>query len=937
MAHSALTPDTGAESPPAAAFDRAALQTLLSAAPLGVAVLDIAGNFLEVNEALAAMNGVPASDHIGRHVRDVVPDLWPKTQETLERLKSGADEVIEFDITGTTPATGGRPRDWHESWHALKDDRGAIIGACAVVRDVTDLKRAEQQAWSSRERLVRLLQAMPEGVLAYDRNGVFLFANERAAQLVGLGSAEDLRGLRYEQILGGRQLFDEAGEPFDPMTSPLADVRAGVDQGSIVLRLRSSPGAEEQWLEVTSLRVPDRAGELDVVVVVVADITAQKRAERGLRESELQYRTIAESMPALVAVLAPDGKVIHVNARAREYVGVTREDLKTWSWEDVIHADDIAGNRAVIVDALSRGESVESEFRLRRADGQYRWHVWHANPVRNARGDLRMWIGVAVDVQEEKQAQDAVRQREEMYRGLAESMPALVCVIGPGGQVSYANARWQQFVGLTGQEIRNRGWTSAIHPEDMDRITSLWSSALASGHPFEQQFRLRRSNGEYRWHQLRAIPVRAPAGIVSWVGVAIDVDEQNRAIETLQFLADTAPLLSATMRSFDRTLESVVALCIPTMADFVDLYIPVGDGTLTRVRGGHPRRPVFVSDSLAEYEAPVAVQTCLRTPRSTLYPRIARRSIAYNIAGPEDGQALLDAGLRSAMVVPMALRGDHCAVLVLAAADRTYLAADAKLAELLAPRFALAIDNARLYHDATETQAMLQAALESRDEFLGLMSHELRTPTTTIYGGAKILRARHAFLSEEDHFQLLADIENESERLFHMIEDLLSLARLQHGVLAPVEPVLLQRLVHQTVDAFRYARPVRKVITYAEEDLAAAAGEPTYVEQVVRNLLSNADKYSPERELIEVRVYGEGEEAIVSILDRGPGVSPDDLERIFDRFYRAESTSRSVQGLGLGLTLCKRLVDAQRGRIWAELRDGGGLAVSFALPVCPDC
>jgi signal transduction histidine kinase len=239
--------------------------------------------------------------------------------------------------------------------------------------------------------------------------------------------------------------------------------------------------------------------------------------------------------------------------------------------------------------------------------------------------------------------------------------------------------------------------------------------------------------------------------------------------------------------------------------------------------------------------------------------------------------------------------------------------------------------------DMTERQRIqdeLRLASEAKDEFLGLMSHELRTPLSTIFGGVRLLRTREAFLDEETKSQLLADIEDESERLQRIVEDLLALARVQLGERAAVEPVLAQRLVERLVETFRKRNPERPIELEASEDIRPVAADPTYVEQVVRNLLTNAIKYSPPESPVEVRVEQNGAGEIkLRVLDRGSGLSQDDADQIFDRFYRAPSTAKAARGLGMGLTVSKRLVEALSGTIWATARTGGGLEVGFTLPI----
>jgi signal transduction histidine kinase len=241
--------------------------------------------------------------------------------------------------------------------------------------------------------------------------------------------------------------------------------------------------------------------------------------------------------------------------------------------------------------------------------------------------------------------------------------------------------------------------------------------------------------------------------------------------------------------------------------------------------------------------------------------------------------------------------------------------------------------HARLESESTNDR--LSKAIHVKDEFLGLMSHELRTPTTTLYGGTKVLR--HERLSDADRDALLEVMEKDAERLKRMIEDLLTLARINAGEQKQVGPVLLQRVVPEFVKDFK-GRTKRSgpVIVVAEPDLPPADATDGCLERVLDNLLNNADKYSPSSEPIAVFLKRNEGEIIVSVRDRGPGVAQNELTAIFEQFYRSGRTATSAGGTGLGLTVCRRLIESNGGRIWPELPPEGGLQVSFALPIAPE-
>src|SRR5207249_2941180 len=231
-------------------------------------------------------------------------------------------------------------------------------------------------------------------------------------------------------------------------------------------------------------------------------------------------------------------------------------------------------------------------------------------------------------------------------------------------------------------------------------------------------------------------------------------------------------------------------------------------------------------------------------------------------------------------------------------------------------------------HHDDELQA---AAL--RDAFIGVISHELRTPVTTIFGLARILRRRGTTLDPETRDQAIVDIEEEADRPTRLIEDLLILSRAEQGhVLVEAEPINLDRLISRIATTERDRHPNRRYVFRAPADLPLAAGETTYVEQVVRNLLSNAAKYSPSTTSIEITLEPGDDEVLVRVLDRGIGVDEETSARAFELFYRTAEASRIAGGAGIGLFVCRQLIEAMGGRAWMAPRAGGGAEVGFSLP-----
>jgi PAS domain S-box-containing protein len=225
-----------------------------------------------------------------------------------------------------------------------------------------------------------------------------------------------------------------------------------------------------------------------------------------------------------------------------------------------------------------------------------------------------------------------------------------------------------------------------------------------------------------------------------------------------------------------------------------------------------------------------------------------------------------------------------------------------------------------------------RAASQIREAFIGVLSHELRTPITTIYGGVKVLRRRGESLDEESRAAVLDDVDAEADRLFRLVEDLLVLTRAERGNLeVGDEPVQLPPIIDRAIAAARATWPGIGFKCDRSDRLPVVRGDDTYVEQVLRNLVGNAGKYSPPDTTVEVETTVVDGVVEVRILDQGPGIDEADAERLFELFFRASATAHAAPGAGIGLFVARRLVEAMNGKVWARPRPGGGSEFGFSL------
>ena len=228
------------------------------------------------------------------------------------------------------------------------------------------------------------------------------------------------------------------------------------------------------------------------------------------------------------------------------------------------------------------------------------------------------------------------------------------------------------------------------------------------------------------------------------------------------------------------------------------------------------------------------------------------------------------------------------------------------------------------------TEARQREAI--RDSFVGVLSHELRTPVTTIYAGSKVLaRASHT-LDEAARAGILEDIHSEAEHLHRLGEDVVALTRFGEGAVEiGTDPVLLQRVIPIVIRSEQGRWPGGEFEAVIEPDLPPVAGDMTYVEQVLRNLLSNAMKYGGPSAKVRVVAQPGEHEVVVRVLDRGPGFDPAEAARLFELYYRSPAVARTLSGSGIGLFVCARLIEAMGGQIWATNRPDGGAEFGFTL------
>jgi signal transduction histidine kinase len=333
------------------------------------------------------------------------------------------------------------------------------------------------------------------------------------------------------------------------------------------------------------------------------------------------------------------------------------------------------------------------------------------------------------------------------------------------------------------------------------------------------------------------------------------------------------------------------------------------------------------------------------TDRSILLPTVAEtpasaglltspEAVPWLIARGEDhGQLVRELGVRSLISVPLLARERTIGALTLIAAEsgRRYGPNDLALAEALAARAALAVDNARLYSEA-------QAAIRARDEFLSIASHELRTPVTGIKGYAQLLLRAHEHnrLESTRLTRSLHAIDDATNRLSTLTQDLLDVSRIRLGQLPlRLQEIELAELVRRVSYRFSDQLPSGlELIVDLQSPIPPVPGDADRLEQVISNLLENAIKYSPDGGAVTIELGCYGDEIMLSVRDTGIGLPGDAAETIFQPFGRAPNAAqRNLPGMGLGLYICRSIVERHGGRVTARSAgEGLGTTIEVTLP-----
>ena len=665
-------------------------------------------------------------------------------------------------------------------------------------------------------------------------------------------------------------------------------------------RVRSQHG-EYRWFRALASPVRNADAAITKWFGTSTDIQNIKTAEAALRDSEAHFRELADAMPQIVWTATPDGIPDYYNRRWYDYAGMTWDECKGRGGRRIVHPDDLQNSIDRWARSLTTGEAYEIEYRLKRADGVYRWHLGRAVPVFDSHHQIARWFGTGTDIEDYKQAEYEIRNlndslearvqlrtaelrdSEELFRSLIGGIKDYaILMLDPEGNVASWNSGAKRIQGYDSGEILGKHFSRFYTQEDTQRHhpEELLSIAAAQGQCEEEGWRVRRDGSRY-WASVLITALYDEAGRVrGFSKVTRDITERKRAGEQLQ----------QSETQFRALLESA--------PDAMLILDDQGHITLVNAQAerlfGYQRRELLGG----------ALERLIRDAGDGSEPKGRRKD------GSEFPVEVRSSPIRTA-------EGSWSASAVRDITDRVFVEE-----ELVAAR------------------ERAEEASRAKSAFLAAMSHEIRTPMNAILGMADMLWESRL---NTDQRQYVEVFRRAGSNLLTLINDILDLSKIEagHFELERVE-FDLGDVIDQIMELSGPKARTKGIALLSRLSpglVTGLIGDPTRLRQILINLLGNAIKFTDSGEIIlAVQNDNSGQPGRIAfaVHDTGIGIAPENLSVIFDDFTQADSsTTRRYGGTGLGLGISRRLVESMGGRLTAASSVGKGSTFRFTAQFMP--
>lgn len=702
------------------------------------------------------------------------------------------------------------------------------------------------------------------------------------------------------------------------------------------------------------------------------------------------FRLLADTVPTLCWMADAKGAIYWYNKRWHEYTGLMSGQTSSQDWQSAHDPKDCAHILEKWSQAIKTGEPFDMEVSLRGADGIYRLFLSHIVPSKDDNGKVTGWLGIKNDISDSRAADKALRDSEERFKTLAEVMPQMAFMANQKGDITYCNKRWHDY---TGSDQGALGWgqknKTLLHPEDFQRTIDTWNESLRTGKEYEIEHRLRRYDGNFRWHLSRAVAIKDGNGVIaSWIGTNTDIHEQKRQSQIQDFLLEATKELSKTLE-YKRTLEVIAELCVPAVADWCSVDLVSDKGGFEQVAVAHvdsekvemikefrSRNPID-PDNDAQ-----GVLSVVKTGKTAFSPYIDDKLLESSIEDSNTLKFMKDLQMHSIIVAPINIKGKPVGAITFVSSDSSdhYTENDLFMVEELASRVSLAITNALLFQEVqtelarsqqleqelTKEKTMLESRVMTRtrqleqtneglqskvarrreaetelqrsnqelQDFAYVASHDLQEPLRKIQAFSDILETEFGD-KLGDGAEYLKRMHAAATRMSKLIEDLLVFSHVTTKLPVPSEVDLNEIVVDVLSDLENRINRTQGRVEV--DDLPKVLAGSTHMRQLFQNLIANALKFHQEDIPPVVKVTcvtsrNGGDFAEIIVSDNGIGFDEKYADRIFGVFQRLHGRG-SYEGTGIGLAVCRKIVEQYNGTISAEGQTGKGSKFTINLPI----
>jgi PAS domain S-box-containing protein len=831
----------------------------------------------------------------------------------LRGLMSAVERLRQGDLTARAGPPGGS-REMTQLGHAFD------AMAAALEQREAGRREAEAQLQESERRYRRLVELSPEAILVRVGDEI-AFVNPAGAQMLGAADPARLVGQRFWDFIhsGSQNLARERLQQSDA-GQPAAHIE--------LIFQRLDQTTFEAEVSVSALTYRGKPA----TQVILRDITERKQVEAVLRESAERFRTMADNAPVLLWVAGPDGLCTFFNKPWLDFTGRTLEQEVGTGWTDGVHPDDYQRYLDAYIGTIQARQSFELEYRLRRADGTYRWLVSIGVPRFTPDDRLADYVGICLDITERHEAEEALRLSRDQFAIILQGAADGITAQDPAGRLRYANDA----------AARMFGYPSA------DALLAVpWSDVLQSFELFdeaEQPFPPDRlpgqlamqgvfkawatvclrpvAGGDEHWLTIKATPVFNEREQVELaVNFFQDITELKHAGVSQRLLAEAGRLLATPVDNAAR-LADVAHLAVPLLADWCAMDVAGEDGSLQRaaVAGTNSARAAMAGRHPFELDAPHGTSRVAQTGEPELYPFIPDSLLSAVARDDAHLHALRALDLKSAMVVPLIARGRPMGALTFVWVDsrRRYSRADLALAEELARRVALALDNVRLYYDAQKLNATLEQRVQTRTAQLLAINTRLESEAAERKEAQRRLEESQAQLRrlsahlqaarEEERIRIAREIHDElgqalaglkmdvawlqrslarqAPAISSKLEDMSVLidgtVQAVRRISAELRPSLLDDLglaaaIEWQLDEFRERTGLECLFTSNLKDTALEADSATALFRIFQEALTNVARHAHATQ-VTVKLDEGPDSLTLCIQDNGRGISEEEMQ-----------------------------------------------------------